>query len=60
VAVIAGDVTQEVSSLKRQAGGDILINGSATLRDSSKTTPLRLVQATPVGPDGVVVLTYEP
>jgi dihydrofolate reductase len=86
--VITGDVAQEVSSLKRQPGGDILINGSATLvntlmehglideyrlmvfpvvlgsgkrlfGDRSKTTQLRLVQAAPVGPDGVVILTYE-
>jgi dihydrofolate reductase len=86
--VITGDVAQEVSSLKQQPGGDILINGSARLvntlmehglideyrlmvfpvvlgggkrlfGDSSKTTQLRLVQAAPVGPDGVVILTYE-
>jgi dihydrofolate reductase len=87
--LIKGDVAEEVSRLKQQSGGEILVNGSATLvrslmehdlideyrlmvfpvvlgsgkrlfGDGSKTTTLRLVQATPVGSDGVLVLTYEP
>jgi dihydrofolate reductase len=87
--VITGNVAQEVSNLKQQPGGDILINGSARLvhtlmehdlideyrlmlfpivlssgkrlfGDGGKTTTLRLVRATPVGSDGVLVLTYEP
>jgi dihydrofolate reductase len=86
---IGGDVADEVSRLKQQPGGDILVNGSAqllrTLRehdlvdeyrlmvfplvigrgkrlfeDSGSATRLRLVDSRPVGPDGVVVLTYHP
>jgi len=87
--LLTGNVAQEVSELKQQLGGDILVNGSGDLiktlmehdlideyrlmvfpivlgggqrlfADGSKLTTLRLVQATPVGSDGVVVLTYEP
>ena len=29
--MLSGDVVQQVSDLKQQTGGDILINGSATL-----------------------------
>jgi dihydrofolate reductase len=87
--VIKGNVAEEVSRLKEQSSGDILVNGSralvGTLRehdlvdeyrlmifpvvlgsgkrlfgDRGETTPLRLVDTKPVGPDGVVVLTYEP
>jgi len=39
----------------------IVLGSGKRLFDGSKTTTtLRLVQATPVGPDGVLVLTYEP
>jgi dihydrofolate reductase len=87
--LLRGDVAGEVSKLKQQPGGDILVNGSRTLvhtlmehdlvdeyrlmvfpivigagkrlfEDGSKKTPLRLTEAKPVGPDGVIVLTYEP
>jgi dihydrofolate reductase len=87
--LLKGDVAGEVSKLKQQPGGDILVNGSRTLvhtlmehdlvdeyrlmvfpivigagkrlfEDGSKKTPLRLTEAKPVGPDGVIVLTYEP
>jgi dihydrofolate reductase len=87
--VIRGNVAEEVSRLKEQSGGDILVNGSRMLvetlmeddlvdeyrlmvfpvvlgsgkrlfGDRGETTPLRLVENKPVGPDGVVVLTYEP
>lgn len=87
--VIKGNVAEEVSGLKEQSGGDILVNGSRTLMqtlmehdlvdeyrlmvfpvvlgggkrlfdDGSGTSALRLVDAKPVGPDGVVILTYEP
>ncbi|GAA0592903.1 alpha/beta fold hydrolase [Actinomadura livida] len=79
----------EVADLKRQPGGDILVNGSAELvqalaarglvdeyrlmvyplilgggrrlfRDGAEEAALRLVEARPVGDDGVVLLTYRP
>jgi dihydrofolate reductase len=87
--VLTGDAAEEVSRLKEQAGGPILVNGSRRLvqtlvehdlvdeyrlmvfpvvlgggkrlfEEGKGTTALRLVEATPVGPDGVVVLTYRP
>lgn len=87
--VIKGDVAEEVSKLKEQLDGDVVIHGSATLvqslveddlvdeyrlmvfpivlgsgkrlfGDSSDASALRLVGSEPVGPDGVVILTYEP
>ena len=87
--VITGDVAEEVSRLKEQPGGDILVNGSRQLVHAlmehdlvdeyrlmvfpvvlgggkrlfghgGKTTALRLVDAQPVGPEGVVILTYRP
>lgn len=87
--VITGDIAQEVSELRRQFSGDILVNGSALLAhelmrhdlvdeyrlmvfpialgggkrlfgDGGRTSKLRLVEATPVGPDGVIILTYQP
>jgi dihydrofolate reductase len=87
--LLRGDVVTEVSKLKQQPGGDLLVNGSRTLlrtlmehdlvdeyrlmvfpvvigsgkrlfEDGSTRTALRLTEARPVGPDGVVVLTYEP
>jgi dihydrofolate reductase len=87
--VIKGNVAEEVSKLKQQPGGELLVAGSAALvqtlmehdlideyrlmvspivlgtgkrifEDGSRTTSLRLVQAKPVGPDGVLILTYEP
>ena len=87
--VISGDLAEEVSKLKRELDGDILVAGSAHPRaglteqdlvdeyrlmvfptvlgsgkrlfgatDASRT--LKLVDAKPVGPDGVVILTYVP
>lgn len=87
--LVRGDVAEEVSRLKQQPGGEILVNGSRTLvqtlmehdlvdeyrfmvfpvvlgggkrlfGDDSKQTALRLTEARPVGPQGVLVLTYEP
>jgi dihydrofolate reductase len=87
--VIAGDVAGQVSRLKEEIAGDILVAGSARLVGSlashglvdqyrlmvfpivlgsgkrlfgedTPTTKLRLVDSTPVGPDGVFILTYEP
>jgi dihydrofolate reductase len=87
--LIRGNVAEEVSKLKQQPGGDILVNGSGRLirtlmehdlvdeyrlmvfpvvlgggqrlfEAASKLATLRLVQANPVGSDGVLVLTYEP
>jgi dihydrofolate reductase len=88
--VIKGDdVAAEVSKLKQQPGGEILVNGSAQLvetlmendlvdeyrlmvfpvvlgggkrlfNEGSDRTALRLTEARPVGPDGVVILIYEP
>jgi dihydrofolate reductase len=87
--VIAENVPEEIAKLKEQDGGEILLNGSATLvktlvehdlvdeyrlmvfpivlgkgkrlfADPGKTASLRLTDSKPVGPDGVVVLTYQP
>ena len=87
--VIRGDLAEEVSGIKAQTEGDILVAGSATLvRSLAKhdlvdeyrlmvfpillgtgkrlfgedvpRTVLRLTDTKPVGPDGVLVLTYEP
>ncbi len=87
--LIGGNVADEVPKLKRQHGGDILVNGSARLvhaliehglvdeyrlmvspvvlgsgkrlfGDTRQTAALRLDEARPVGPDGVVILTYRP
>ena len=38
----------------------VLGTGKRLFDDGSKLTELRLVEAKPVGPDGVVILTYEP
>jgi dihydrofolate reductase len=38
----------------------VLGRGKRLFGDRGETTPLRLVDTKPVGPDGVVVLTYEP
>lgn len=87
--LIKDHVAEEIAKLKQQPGGDILVNGSATLvrtlmenalvdeyrlmtfpvvlgtglrlfGEGSPTTTLRLADDKPVGPDGVVVLTYRP
>jgi dihydrofolate reductase len=87
--VIKGNVAEEVSKLKREQGGDIVVHGSAQLvralmehdlvdeyrlmvfpvvlgsgkrlfGDTSDKATLRLVDAHPVGSDGVVILTYKP
>jgi dihydrofolate reductase len=87
--VIRSDVAGEVSKLKQQVAGDILIAGSGNLirtlgehdlvdeyrlmvfpivlgtgkrlfGEGFPRTELKLVSCTPVGPDGVVILTYEP
>jgi dihydrofolate reductase len=87
--VIKGNVAEEVSKLKQEPGGDIVVHGSAQLvrtlmehdlvdeyrlmvfpvvlgsgkrlfGDTSDKATLRLVDAQPVGSDGVVILTYKP
>jgi dihydrofolate reductase len=87
--VIRGDLAEQISAVKEQVEGDILVAGSATLvrslaqhdlvdeyrlmvfpivlgtgkrlfGEDSPRTVLRLASYTPVGPDGVIVLTYEP
>lgn len=87
--VIRDDVPGEVSRLKEEVVGDILVAGSAHLvqsltehglvdeyrlmvfpvvlgagkrlfEEGTSRTELRLVDSTPVGPDGVIILTYEP
>jgi dihydrofolate reductase len=74
--LIKDNVAEEVSRLKQQPGGDILVNGSAQLvhtlipivvgtgkrlfGDVGRTRALRLVDTQPVGSDGVLILAYEP
>ena len=87
--VIKENVGDEVSRLKQESGGAILVNGSVQLvqtlvehglvdeyrlmlfpvvlgagkrlfGDSGDSTRLELVECRPVGPDGIVILTYEP
>jgi dihydrofolate reductase len=86
--LIKDNVAEEVSKLKQQPGGDVLVNGSIRLvqtlmehdlvdeyrlmvfpvvlgrgrrlfGDGSPTTTLQLADAKPVGPAGVLVLTYQ-
>jgi dihydrofolate reductase len=88
-SVIADDVPEEVSKLRQAEGGDILVNGSASLiptllenrlvdeyrlmvfpivlgtgkrlfGETADTSALQLVESKPVGPEGVVVLRYQP
>jgi len=85
--VLTGDVAGEVTKLKEQVSGNILVAGSASLvhaltglglvdeyrlmvfptmlgtgkrvfADTDHTADLHLIEARPVGSDGVVVLTY--
>ncbi len=87
--VLTGDLTAEVSKLRQEVDGDIVVHGSAQLAqalaerdlvdewrlmvfpvllgggkrlfgESGEKRTLRLVDSKPVGPDGVVILTYEP
>jgi len=87
--VIRDDVPSEISQVKEQVAGDLLVAGSAELvrtlaehdlvdeyrlmvfpillgsgkrlfGDGIPRTTLRLADATPVGPDGVFILTYAP
>src|SRR5437016_4611678 len=87
--VISSDVSGQVTRLKQQIKGDILVAGSAQLVRSlakdnlvdeyrlmlfpivlgsgkrlfdagTPLTSLQLVDSKPVGPDGVVILTYAP
>jgi dihydrofolate reductase len=87
--VISADVPAEVTKLKEQVAGDILVAGSANLVrtlaehdlvdeyrlmvfptvlgtgkrlfvDGFPRTDFRLIESKPVGPDGVVILTYAP
>jgi dihydrofolate reductase len=72
-ALIKGDVAEEVRRLKEQPGKDILIDeyrlmvfpivvgkGKRLFGEVGQEKALRLVDTQPVGPDGVLVLTYEP
>jgi dihydrofolate reductase len=38
----------------------VLGTGKRLFGEGTSRTVLRLVDATPVGPDGVIILTYEP
>jgi dihydrofolate reductase len=87
--VVKGDVAEQVSKLKRDLDGEIVVHGSATLvqaltehdlvdeyrlmvfptvlgsgkrlfADTGESKALELVDAKPVGPDGIVILTYVP
>lgn len=87
--VIRDDVPAQISQVKEQVAGDLLVAGSAQLvktlaeqdlvdeyrlmvfpillgtgkrlfGDGTPRTTLRLTDATPVGPDGVFILTYVP
>jgi len=87
--VISSDVAVEVSRIKEQTAGDLLVAGSGNLvrtlaahdlvdeyrlmvfpivlgtgkrlfSEGSPRTELQLVESRPVGPDGVVILTYRP
>jgi dihydrofolate reductase len=87
--VISDDVAGQISRLKQQVAGDILVAGSARLvqslmqydlvdeyrlmvfpivlgcgkrlfADGTALTTLRLVDSKPLGPDGVLLLTYVP
>jgi dihydrofolate reductase len=86
--VLRGDLSAEVSKLRQELDGDIVIHGSAQLAqalaerdlvdewrlmvfpvvlgsgkrlfgESSEKRSLRLADSKPVGPDGVIILTYE-
>jgi dihydrofolate reductase len=87
--VIRDDVAGQISAVKEQVAGDLLVAGSAQLvrtlaehdlvdeyrlmyfpivlgtgkrlfNEGTTRTVLRLLDAKPVGPDGVVILTYAP
>jgi dihydrofolate reductase len=87
--VISGDLGEEVSKLKQELDGDLVVHGSASLvqaltdldlvdeyrlmvfptvlgggkrlfGETGASKALTLVDAKPVGPDGVVILTYVP
>ncbi len=87
--VISGDVAAEISRVKEQIAGDILVAGSGQLvrtlaahdlvdeyrlmvfpivlgtgkrlfSEGITRMELRLLDSRPVGPDGVVILTYRP
>jgi dihydrofolate reductase len=87
--VIRDDVPGQISQVKEQVAGDLLLAGSAQLvktlaehdlvdeyrlmvfpivlgtgkrlfGEGTPRTTLRLADATPVGPDGVFILTYAP
>jgi dihydrofolate reductase len=87
--VIRDNVAEEISRVKEQVDGDVLVAGSVQLSrtlaqhhlvdeyrlmvfpillgtgkrlfgEDTPYTALRLTESKPVGPDGVVVVTYEP
>jgi dihydrofolate reductase len=87
--VIRDNVAEEISRVKEQVDGDVLVAGSVQLSrtlaqhhlvdeyrlmvfpillgtgkrlfgEDTPYTALRLAESKPVGPDGVVVVTYEP
>lgn len=86
--LVKGDIVEELTSLKRQAGRDILVYGSGVLVQTlikhdlvdrlrllvypvvvgqgqrlfadGTSAKLKLVEARPIGPGGVVALIYEP
>ncbi|WP_051366346.1 dihydrofolate reductase family protein [Hamadaea tsunoensis] len=87
--ILSGDVVATISRLKKEQGGDLLVNGSGQLvralaandlvdeyrlmvfpiivgtgkpmfGSDFQPSALTLVESRPVGPDGVLVLTYRP
>jgi dihydrofolate reductase len=86
--LLKGDLVDEVTKLKQEDGGDIMVNGSCRLvhaladhdlvdvyrlmvfptvlgagkrlfADTRAQMPLRLMDARPVGPEGVMTVVYE-
>jgi hypothetical protein len=57
--VVVSELVTLDGVIEDPGGGEGFEHAGWAFRSNRKTTPLRLVQATPVGPDGVVILTYE-
>jgi dihydrofolate reductase len=88
-SVLSGDVVEDVTRLKKEVPGEVLVNGSCQLvhlliennlvdelrlmvfpvvlgtgrrlfGDSPHSWPFRLLESKAVGPDGVLIVRYEP